>query len=764
VRTVSRVGLVALCFALSGASEAPHAEASPEGNAAYAPAAVFALPNMQLPAASPEARCVAALAAGNPDVARRIAQSALAAAREPSLGRLRWLYAKATPEGADARVPLEALAKSTHPLASWARLRLTERLREKDPNAAVSAAEALLAEPEFRSRGEQLLALSLYGAGRIVEAEPLLRSLVAEAPERSAAVAWAMPLAAILGNKPDTASRKQALGLYRRVMTRAPLTASAELARMLAQRVLERLSPAERKALAQPTADEAFAEAQALLDGREYTRAAQAYSALSERFRGDPKSVCDAQLGQGKALASAKKPDALPLFEEVARNCHAPEWQASAHFQAGRVLLRRGDPTQAIVHYDTVARDCPTHRLTDDALLAAAGAFQDLGDQAAAIARLKLLISLAPHGDMLPDARFMLAWLQRSARDFDGAIAELSALIKSGIGETAEDIVGRASYWRARTLLDRGDRDAAQQAFVELIQSHPFSYYAQQALARLGDLDKAAAAKVIATLRDETKHEPVRLGARPELRSVGFARALELLRVGETAPAVEELEALGWFRANAEDDLYLLGASLLQEFGADAQATSLARRRVTRVMRQTPKGPALALWRVVFPRAFRPLIDDVARQANVPAAFVRAVAREESSFDPAVVSSANAYGLIQLIRPTARAVGKPLGLPSDPDSLKKPEVNLRIGTSFMRQLFDRYKQNPALVPSAYNAGSGATDRWLRERPNLELDEWIESIPYTETRRYTRRVLQSYGVYAWLDEGRIPALLKTLPRL
>jgi soluble lytic murein transglycosylase len=725
---------------------------------------VFALPDMQLPAASPEARCVAALSAGNPDEARRIAQSALAKASEPSLGRLRWLYARATADGADARVPLEALAQSTHPLAGWARLRLTERLRDKDPSAAVAAAEALLTEPRFRARAEQLLALSLYGAGRHVEAEPLLRSLVAEAPERSAAVAWAMPLAAILANKPDSASRRQALALYRRIVTRAPLTASADLARSLSARVLERLSPAERKALAQPTADEAFAEAQALLDGREFSRAAQAYAALIVRFRGDPKSVCDAQLGQGKALASAKKPDALPLFEEVARSCQSAEWRASANFQAGRVLLRRGDPTQAIVRYDAVARDYPSHRLADDALLAAAAAFQDLGDTESARTRLKQLISIAPHGDMRPDARFMLAWLERSQRHFDAALSELSQLLKEGPEERSEDIVGRASYWHARTLLDRGDRAAAQQAFIELIQAHPLAYYSQQALARLGELDKVAAAKLVAALREDGKRTSLRLAVRPELRTAGFTRAVELLRVGEPLPAVEELETLGWFRPGAEDDLYLLGASLLQEFGADAQATQLARRRVARVMRQTPKGPALALWRVVFPRAYRPLIDDVARQANVPAAFVRAVAREESSFDPVVVSSANAYGLIQLIRTTARAYARPLGLPSDPDSLKKPEVNLRIGTSFMRHLFEHYKQNPAIVPAAYNAGYGATDRWLRERPNLELDEWIETIPYTETRRYTRRVLQSYGVYAWLDEGRIPAMLKTLPRL
>ncbi|MCA9608401.1 MAG: hypothetical protein KC619_22485, partial [Myxococcales bacterium] len=62
----------------------------------------------------------------------------------------------------------------------------------------------------------------------------------------------------------------------------------------------------------------------------------------------------------------------------------------------------------------------------------------------------------------------------------------------------------------------------------------------------------------------------------------------------------------------------------------------------------------------------------------------------------------------------------------------------------------------------YNAGQGATDRWLRERPDQKLDEWIEDIPYDETRRYTRRVLQTWGIYTWLDRGELPDLPARLP--
>jgi soluble lytic murein transglycosylase len=156
------------------------------------------------------------------------------------------------------------------------------------------------------------------------------------------------------------------------------------------------------------------------------------------------------------------------------------------------------------------------------------------------------------------------------------------------------------------------------------------------------------------------------------------------------------------------------------------------------------------------------LIEQVGSERGVPAELIRAVAREESSFNPKVVSTALAYGLIQLIRPTAKMHAAPLGLPSDPASLKRPEINLRIGSHFLSWLLTRYPQNKGVVPAAYNAGYAAVDRWLRERGALPLDEWVERIPYRETRRYTRRVLQSYGVYAWLDRGQLPSLPAALP--
>ena len=112
--------------------------------------------------------------------------------------------------------------------------------------------------------------------------------------------------------------------------------------------------------------------------------------------------------------------------------------------------------------------------------------------------------------------------------------------------------------------------------------------------------------------------------------------------------------------------------------------------------------------------------------------------------------------------PTARRFAGEVGVRATPRTLTKPEVNLKIGARYMAWLWNRLGENPALVPSAYNAGEGAVRRWLGEDASRPLDVFIEEIPYDETRRYTRRVLQTYGVYQWLANESLPELRAKLP--
>ncbi len=155
---------------------------------------------------------------------------------------------------------------------------------------------------------------------------------------------------------------------------------------------------------------------------------------------------------------------------------------------------------------------------------------------------------------------------------------------------------------------------------------------------------------------------------------------------------------------------------------------------------------------VVVPAAYFPLSEDLAGDLPVERALALAVARRESEFDPVVVSPAGARGLMQLMPATARDVSADLGLPYDRDGLTAdPAYNARLGTTYLAGLIDAFGPAPVLVAVGYNAGPGRAIDWVAARgdprePGLDVVDWIEHIPFRETRNYVMRVTESVMVY------------------
>ena len=121
--------------------------------------------------------------------------------------------------------------------------------------------------------------------------------------------------------------------------------------------------------------------------------------------------------------------------------------------------------------------------------------------------------------------------------------------------------------------------------------------------------------------------------------------------------------------------------------------------------------------------------------------------REESAFSPRTESFANAIGLTQMIIKTAKRFAN--GANVTRDLLMDPAKNVEIGSRFLGFLWKHFSAVPPLTIAGYNAGEAAVDKWLGERGNLAMDEFMETIPYDETRNYTKRVLASYFAYSWL---------------
>ncbi|HEX6176166.1 MAG TPA: lytic transglycosylase domain-containing protein, partial [Candidatus Binatia bacterium] len=151
-----------------------------------------------------------------------------------------------------------------------------------------------------------------------------------------------------------------------------------------------------------------------------------------------------------------------------------------------------------------------------------------------------------------------------------------------------------------------------------------------------------------------------------------------------------------------------------------------------------------------YPLAYWEIIQNKAREAELDPYLVVALIRQESLFDTRARSSAAALGLMQLLSTTATRVAKQLGLtPPSTETLFDPELNVTLGTRYLQNLLQRYSNNWFKAIAAYNAGEAAVDRWERDIATEDIEEFVERIPYLETRQYVKLVLRNHRIYKTL---------------
>jgi soluble lytic murein transglycosylase len=661
---------------------------------------------------------------GNPDKARELAEAALPSASATDKGRLHWLAATAArAEGYNevALGHLDTLSTFNHPIARWAKLKRASLLERKDPVTAAQLATSLTDNWAGAGRARTIETRS----GAKTESDAHLEISLQGSP---------------VGGSSAEASET------------APTSKPAAAPKPPPQNV-------------RPRMQQSLEKADDLYEAKRYREAERLFGKLVKHLKTGSVVWCKARYKQGRALLQGReRTRGAPVMREVADKCARVDRNERtwARYYAARAYGRIGQWDESIRQYAKLEAEAPAHSLADDASYRAALAELENGKPKAALARLASIPRLYPDGDMWPRALFKLGWVQLRDGKYQAAYDRFDELVERGGDEREEGITGRANYWRGRALYMLGRRIDAVAAYEEIIERWPLRYYAQQALWRLGEIVPERAKALVTEMRSSGEPSRMVFAWRDEFDEPAFARMVELLAVNEVTYASSEMTSLRMLGNDVDPEMAVVGAVLLQHAGAQTKLSRVIRAHFEDFEGLLPKGEGKLIWEATYPQAFSPLIEDIAEDQGVPPAFVRAIAREESSFDPEAVSWAKAYGLVQLIMPTAKRFAEEAGVKATPRTLKKPAVNLKIGVRYMAWLWNRLNENPALVPSAYNAGEGAVRRWLEEDASRPLDIFIEEIPYDETRRYTRRVLQTYGVYQWLADEQLPELRAKLP--
>jgi len=296
----------------------------------------------------------------------------------------------------------------------------------------------------------------------------------------------------------------------------------------------------------------------------------------------------------------------------------------------------------------------------------------------------------------------------------------------------------RARYWRARAAEKDGQAELAATEFERIALEYPLSYYGWRASARVrgtaaGGAPPPAPRASPAIPRGQAVLTPAQL-ARPRI----------LLEAGLTPEALGELDALFDRARGLEDRLAL--AALYADAGEWNRPQRLVVDAYSETLARSPDADSLDLWWYSWPAPFAEEVSGATAGRRVAPELVYAIMREESGYRPRVLSVSGARGLLQLMPETAEQVARGAALPAvAADDLFVPQVNIALGSAYLDELLGRFDGRASAAIGSYNAGPHRVAAWLDDA-TLDDDEWVEAIPYDQTRAYVKRVLRSLHAY------------------
>ncbi|MFN3336090.1 MAG: transglycosylase SLT domain-containing protein, partial [Thermomicrobium sp.] len=439
------------------------------------------------------------------------------------------------------------------------------------------------------------------------------------------------------------------------------------------------------------------------------------------------------------AFATGRYADAIAAYSAMLDGDPA---RADAWYQRAIARVRSGDLGTGVQELVAMGERYPQDARTPDALVTA-GTLVEWDNEAGAEQLYRGVLAQYPGSSAAREAQFRLGLLAYGRGDMEGAAALWERLAAGG------DV--RATFWYGKALAARGDLAGAQQAWQQVLQSDPQSFYGQRAreLVR-GELPVAKAPGQVRPLEPDDRplttwlaslHATNETVAQRVQVSGAARRALLLLDLGER-------EAAGWEVDVAADELSedpmalaAFGWELLRR-GEAAYAYRIGLRLATRAeVPQAVRAPLLEP--VPYPESLVP----VSMRFGVDPLLLAALIRQESEFEPTAVSPTGARGLTQVMPETGAKLAQELGLTRwTPDDLFRPTTSIMLGAAELARRLEQFQGQLYLALASYNAGAGAVQRWLRERPTSDPDLFAERIPYRETRAYVQRVYAGYRAY------------------
>ncbi|MGO9647718.1 MAG: transglycosylase SLT domain-containing protein [Terriglobales bacterium] len=480
-----------------------------------------------------------------------------------------------------------------------------------------------------------------------------------------------------------------------------------------------------------------------LMKGKQFSEAANEYRIVAAAVLPPDRPAIEITLAEALRRAGQSR-EARKILEQLPSS--PPELNAQRIFNLGEIARGTNDDDSFLRIVDQLRQIAPTSSWLEQALFSAGNIYLLRRDYDRAIDSFRELQQRFPNGSRASYAHWKAAWL--SLRQ--GRVVEAKADFENQIAlYPSSPEVPAALYWRARLAEEDNDGALARAFYLKLSQRYRNYYYgdlARQRLAKLKSTDPPAHYALLDRVPSINLSDKLTSDEVPS-DNLRVQKAELLANGGLLEFAVREL------RAAAEQGkgnwLAVEIARLYEDAGRyDAAIETLKHAAPNYFALDLPSLPR-PYWEGLFPK---PYWSDLKRYSSSNALdpyLVASLIRQESAFNPNAVSRANAVGLMQLLPKVGKSVAKQEKLRKfNPQQLFTPAINMQLGTRYFRIMVDKFESFEYAL-AAYNAGSDRVQDWMGQGKYRDPQEFVESIPFTETREYVQNIMRNANVYRQL---------------
>lgn len=416
-------------------------------------------------------------------------------------------------------------------------------------------------------------------------------------------------------------------------------------------------------------------------------------------------------------------------------------------FYLAEIARSDNDDDRFIAALGQLRQAAPTSSWLEQALLTAGNMYLLRNDYDRAIDSYRELRERFPQGKLAPYAHWKVAWLSLRQGRLDEARRGFEEQI-SLYATSAQ--VPAAMYWRAR-LAEEDERNPAKARlyYAKLDVRFRNYYYAELARTRLDSLTRTTDPASEPLLEKIPPVPPPPASDNDDIEvpsdDLRAQKARLLQNGGMTDLAVRELKAAaaeggnGWATAEI--------ARLYHDNGEYHRALEVLKRAVPAYFAMDISDLPRPYWEFLFPRPYWTDLKRYSTLNRLDPFLVASLIRQESEFNPGAVSRANAIGLMQVLPSTGKKLSRELRIRRfSTDALLAPNMNLQLGTRYFREMVDHFGGKIEYALAAYNAGSDRVEAWLAGGKFRDPEEFVESIPFTETREYVQAILRNAMVY------------------